>query len=188
MKGDGPSLFGRDWFHKIKLDWDKICAVTKQTKAQEILEKFTEFFSEGLGQMNTITASLTLKEGAKPQFCRARPVPFALKEAIEQELDNLEEADIIEKAPHSNWAAPIVLVPKPNGRIRLCGDFKVTINLNIDIYQYPLPKTDHLFASLAGGKHFTKIDLTNTYQQVPLDPQSRELVTVNTHKGLYRYD
>lgn len=52
--------------------------------------------------MNTFTASLKLKEGATPCFCRARLVPFALKEAPEQELDKLEEAGIIEKVPHSN--------------------------------------------------------------------------------------
>ena len=88
---------------------------------------------------------------------------------------------------HSKWAAPIVPIPKEGGKLRLCGDYKVTINPVLEIDQYPLPKPDDLFATLAGGKQFTKIDLTHAYQQMNLEESSRELVTVNTHKGLYRY-
>ena len=66
------------------------------------MAKFPEVFKEGLGHMNTFTATLKLKEGANPRFVRARPVPFALKEAIEQELDRLQKAGIVEKVSHSN--------------------------------------------------------------------------------------
>ena len=53
--------------------------------------------------------------------------------------------------------------------------------------RYPIPWVEDLFAKLAGGKAFTKLDLSQTYLQVPLDEESRKLVVVNTHKGLYRY-
>ena len=52
---------------------------------------------------------------------------------------------------------------------------------------WPLPKPDDIFATLAGGKYFSKIDLTHAYQQLKLSKSSRDLVTVNTHRGLYRY-
>ena len=68
-----------------------------------------------------------------------------------------------------------------------CGDYKVTVNPSLEVDQYPLPKPDDLFTTLAGGKRFTKIDLTQAYQQMALDDRSRELVTINTHKELYRY-
>ena len=112
---------------------------------------------------------------------------YTLKEAIERELDHLEAAGIVEKVTHSKWAAPIVPVPKEGGKLHLCGDYKVTINPVLEIDQYPLPKPDDLFATLAGGKQFTKIDLTHAYQRMNLEESSRELVTMNTHKGLYRY-
>ena len=57
----------------------------------------------------------------------------------------------------------------------------------MEIDQYPLPKPEDLFATLAGGKKFTKLDLSQAYQQLALDDDSRKLVTVNTHQGLYRY-
>ena len=58
---------------------------------------------------------------------------------------------MIEKTNYSNWAAPIVAVPKPNGTVRICGDYKVTVNPVLQVDQYPVPKAEDLFASLAGG-------------------------------------
>ena len=78
-------------------------------------------------------------------------------------------------------------MPKRDGCIRLCGDYKVTINSSLEVDQYLLPKPDDLFASLAGGKRFTKLDLTQAYQQMPLQLESQRLGTINTHQGLYRY-
>ena len=77
--------------------------------------------------MNSIQASLKLKEDVAPRFHRPRSLPFALKEPVEQELHRLEEAGILEKVSHSEWAAPIVPVPKKDGKVRLCGDYKVTV-------------------------------------------------------------
>jgi len=58
---------------------------------------------------------------------------------------------VIEKTNYSNWAAPIVAVPKPNGTVCICGDYKVTVNPVLQVDQYPVPKAEDLFASLAGG-------------------------------------
>ena len=95
---------------------------------------------------------------------------------------------VIEKVNYSDWAAPIVPVPKPDGSIRICGDYKVTINPSLLVDQFSVPKTEDLFSTLAGGKKFSKLDLSQAYQQVLLEPDSRKYVTINTHKGLYRYN
>ena len=110
-----------------------------------------------------------------------------MKETIERELDRLESSGIIEKVTYSPWAAPVVPVRKGDGHIRLCGDYKVTINPELEIDKYPLPKPEEIFATLAGGKIFSKIDLTHAYQQMRLTEDCRNLVTINTHRGLYRY-
>ena len=130
---------------------------------------------------------LQLKPGVIPKFCKAHLVPFALKAAIERELDRLESEGILEKVSYSEWAAPVVLVPKTEGTIRLCGDYKVTINPQLEIDQYLLPKLDNIFATLAEGKWLSKIDLKHSYQQLNLAENSHPYVTVNTHRGLYRY-
>ena len=74
---------------------------------------------------------------------------------------------------------------KSDGSLRLCGDYKETVNHSAIRGMYPLPKVDDLLASLAGGKSFTKLDLAHAYQQILLDNESSKLTTVNTHRELY---
>ena len=128
-----------------------------------------------------------MKENAAPRFYKARSVPFTIKEAIELELNRLEGAGILKKVDYSEWTAPIVAVPKKDGRIRICGDHKVIVNQKLEMDQYPLPKPEKLFATLAGGKKSTKLDMSQAYQKLVLDEESTKYVTINTHRGLYRY-
>ena len=190
VEGAGPTLVGRDWLRQIRLDWYSIGLLSKQQgqgRLEDLLELYSAVFQEEVGVMNTFEAHLQLKPESVPKFHKHRPVPFAIKQATEDELDRLEKAGIIEKVTHSQWASPIVPVPKGDGRIRLCGDYKATLNSSLEVDQYPLPRPEDIFASLAGGQKFTTLDLTNAYQQMKLDLPSRELVTINTHRGLYRY-
>ena len=78
-------------------------------------------------------------------------------------------------------------VPKKDGTVRICGDYKVTLNSALLIDQYALPKPSDLMACLTGGQKFSKLDLTSAYQQILLDDDSAKLVTINTHQGLYEY-
>ena len=80
-----------------------------------------------------------------------RPVPFAIKDTIGEELNRLEVDGIIERIDHSEWGAPIVAVPKKDGKFRICGDYKVTVNPVLQVDQYPLPKPEDLFATFDGG-------------------------------------
>ncbi|XP_056150236.1 uncharacterized protein K02A2.6-like, partial [Lampris incognitus] len=111
-----------------------------------------------------------------------------LREAVERELAKLEAEGVISPINYSEWAAPIVCVPKKDDSVRICGDYKVTINPWLNVEQYPLPKTQDLFAKLAGGQQFTKLDLSQAYQQVLLEDNSRRYLTINTHRGLYHYN
>ena len=128
-----------------------------------------------------------MTKDTKPKFFKPRPVPLALKAKVESELDRLTEAGVLEKVPYSEWAAPVVVVPKRDGGVRLCGDYKVTVNPVLDIDQYPIPNPDDIFASLAGGQLFTTLDLSHAYNQLLLDEDSRKYVMINTYKGLYQY-
>ena len=150
--------------------------------------KYAEVFRDELGMVQDYTVKLTLKQNAKPKFFRPRAVPYAIKGTIEKDLDRLEKLGVITKVSQSEWAAPIVAVPKADGSVRICGDYKVTINPELEIDHYPLPTPEDLFATLAGGKAFSKLDLSHAYQQVLLDPECRKYVTINTHRGLYQYN
>ena len=112
-----------------------------------------------------------------------------MKTLVEKELDNLQAQGIIEPVVFSEWAAPIVPVLKADKTsVRICGDFKLTVNRVAKLDRYPIPKIYDLFSNLAGGKYFTKLDLSQAYLQVCLDEPSKSLVVVNMHKGLFRYN
>lgn len=111
-----------------------------------------------------------------------------MKSKVEEELERLQALGIIEPVQFSRWAAPIVPVLKPDGTVRICGDYKVTVNQVSKLEEYPLPRVDDLFATLAGGKLFSKLYMSHAYQQLLLDEKSKEFVTINTHKGLFKYN
>ena len=92
-----------------------------------------------------------------PVFCRARTVPYALREKREEEISRLQDQGIIEPLRFSDWAAPVVPVVKSDGRTRLCGDYKVTINRASKIDKYPLPRIDYLLTTLAGANDFPNL-------------------------------
>ena len=152
-----------------------------------LMQQHVSLFSDTLGTVEPFRATLHVLPDAIPKFRKARSVPFAIKEAIGKELDRMEQQGILQKVSHSEWAAPIVPVPKKDGRFRICGDYKVTINPSLSVDQYPLPKPEDLFASLAGGTIFAKLDLSQAYLQLQLDEKSVPYVTINTHQGLYHH-
>ena len=186
---DGPVLMGRDWLPVLKLEWGQIKRISLEpvNKLDLLQTKYSSLFDGNLGTIKGISAHLKLKENAVPQFFKPRPVPLALKEKIADELRRLEKIGLLEKVEFSDWATPIVPVLKPDGSVRICGDYKVTINPVLDVPEHPMPTADDLFTQLNGGEKFTKLDLSSAYQQVLLDEESRKYVTINTHLGLFRY-
>ena len=191
---NGINILGRDGQTKLSvfIDPTKFGTVSvveppSPKTFQDIIAINAELFSPALGHCITMKATLVLNNDATPKFCKLRKLPFALKPVVGDELDRLETQGVIKKVPHSDWSTPIVVVRKPGGKVRICGDFKVTINpvLKTDIYPLPLP--EELFQSLNGGSKFSKIDLADAYLQIELDEESKKLVVVNTHKGLYQY-
>ena len=187
-KGTGPCLLGRNWLAKLRLDWQQIFSVRTGRTLQTVLDKYPDVFKDDLGTVKGLKAKIHVDPKATPLYHKARSVPLALREKIETELDRLQAQGIIEPVQFSEWAAPIVPVIKSDGSVRICGDYKVTVNRVAKLDKYPLPLIDDLFASLAGGKRFTTLDLSHAYQQIELDDESRQYVTISTHKGLFRYN
>ena len=126
-------------------------------------------FKSELGTLKGYEAKILVDSDAQPRFHKARPVPYTMKSEVEAELDRLQKDGIIEPVQFADWAAPIVAVLKSDGKsVRICGDFKVTINQASKLDQYP-----------------RKIQ---AYQQLLLEENSKRFVVINTHRGLFRYN
>ena len=100
---------------------------------------------------------------------------------MEAELDRLEKVGVIEKVQFSAWAAPIVSILKRDGSLRICGDYKLTVNKAAIVDKYPLPRIEDILSSLGNAKVFSKLELANAYLQLPLEEESKEYVTISTH-------
>ena len=90
-----------------------------------------------------------------PKFHRPRPVPYALHSKVDEELDRLQQEGIIRQINRSEWASPIVIVRKADGSIRVCGDYKVSVNPYLETECYPVPNPQDLFSTLAGGRVYS---------------------------------
>ena len=134
-------------------------------------------FQDALGTLQNFKAHIYSDPTAKPKYCKARPIPYAVKAKVKEELDWLVAQGTLEPVQMSEWASPIVPVVKPDKKsVRICGDIKQTVNPVARLDRYPIPKVEDLFVKLTGGCTFTKIDPSQTYLQLPLDDESKKLL------------
>lgn len=154
VAGTGPSLLGRNWLEHIQLNWREIKAISYHPRGslQYVLDKYSDIFSVELGTIKSYSVKLSVKSEVQPKFFRPRTVPYAYRSKMEEELDRLEWEGILDRVTHTEWATPLVVVPMPDGKLHLRGDFKVTVNQALNVDQYPLPTAQDLYATLAGGK------------------------------------
>ena len=197
IDGKFPTLFGREWIRAFfgnswlsKLVGDTVHQLkVRAAERAEFIEsvKQSKVFEPGVGIVKGYEATLDLKVGSKPKFCKARPVPFSLKEKVSDALEKGEAEGILERVDFSEFASPAVPVLKDDGTVRVCGDYKTTLNPCIDTKVYPLPTVEDCFSEMKGGDLFTKIDIKQAYNNIPLRASDRTLTTINTHKGLYQW-
>lgn len=189
------NLLGLDWFERLGLADIPINAIcnhvshptSSDSHSCAIVKQFVSLFKPGLGHCTAAPASLQLHPGSTPVFRPKRPVPYASLPEVDAELQRLEREGVLTPVSYSAWAAPIVVIKKPNGSLRICADFSTGLNAALQTHHYPLPTPDDQFTTLNGGKFFAKLDLAEAYLQVEVAPESRELLTINTHRGLLQY-
>ncbi|XP_045778737.1 uncharacterized protein K02A2.6-like isoform X1 [Maniola jurtina] len=197
IEGGTTSLLGRQWLTelKIKIPLFSNCHKISETRGlgcldnelRNLVDRYKELFSGGLGRYSGGKATLRVREGATPVFHRARALPYALRDRVDAELDAMLRDGVIEPVDCSDWASPLVPVNKADGSLRICADYKATVNPVLLVDRYPLPRIDDLIVRLSGSNYFSKIDLSQAYNQIELD-DSKNITVINTHRGLYRYN
>ncbi|XP_023222539.1 uncharacterized protein K02A2.6-like [Centruroides sculpturatus] len=190
VRHGNANLIGRDWIRELKLSC-KINSITPKiphtnSNLLSLLDKYSTVFSEGIGCSKSIFLHLTLKPDAHPIFLKPRTVPFSLRDKVEAELSRLEKAGVISKISNSAWATPIIPVVKNDGSVKIAGLFNLTLNKMLQIDVHPIPRLEEISMKLLGGEKFSTFDLSDAYNQFQLDDESKNLVVINTHLGLYK--
>lgn len=190
IRNGSTPLLGRDLMSvfnfKIKKHEENVNTLSSDFDLDFLLEKYKDLFDGELGHYKYEKIELKVDPNCKPTFCRPRPVPFSFKEAMNKELEELEKRGVIELVDDSKWATPLVPVVKGNGKIRVCADYKVTVNRFMQDVKHPLPRIEELFAALQGGENFTKLDFANAYNQLELTETTKKLLCWSTHRGIYK--
>lgn len=154
---------------------------------QQISEKYKSLFEPGIGKVKGKEIKLHIDESVHPKQQKHRRIPFHTRKDVERELERLEKMDIIEKIDGPTpWVSPIVVVPKPNGQVRICVDMRQA-NHAIQRERHPMPTLDELIEDMNGSTTFSTLDMTSGYHQFVLEENSRYITTFSTHVGLRRY-
>ena len=123
---------------------------------------------------------------AQPRKQPARRIPFAVREEVSKQIDEMESNRIIQPSS-SAWASPIVLVRKKDGGMRFCVDYR-QLNLVTKKDTYPLPRIDDRLDQLGNARFFSTLDLAAGYWQIRMAPEAQEKTAFVTHQGLYEFE
>jgi hypothetical protein len=131
--------------------------------------------------------SLQVKATAVPKQFPLRRVVLALQDQVHFELTEMVKDGILEPVTEATeWCHPMLVTPKPNGRLRVCMDPRY-LNEYLIRAVHPFPDVEQVFASISGSKFFAKIDLTHGFWNLRLDDASSNLCVFSTPWGRYRY-
>src|SRR5271156_1480600 len=130
--------------------------------------------------------TIPMKEDAKPS--RQRPYTYNdnFARRIKEEIDKLKEAEFIYEIEHTDWVSPIVVVPKKNGKLRVCVKLK-KVNAATIRDNYPLSIIDHVIERVAGKEAYSFLDRFSGYNQVSIDPKDQHKTAFATEWGIFAY-
>ena len=176
----------------------QIITDTKEPKPDEELQQacrklcgeFSELFKPELESLKEFQLEIKFKAESKPTFCKPHPVPFAILNDLNQAYDAGIAKGVWKPTQFNAYGTPVVPIRKkvlpgqPNGKIRVCGDYSVAINAQLETHRYPIPLPEDLMRKLSDGYGFSKIDLVDAYNQVLLGPESQKRLAPSTHRGV----
>ena len=130
---------------------------------------------------------IILEEGATPVRQRQYRMNPKYSLLVKEEIDKLLEAGIIYPVPYSDWVSPIVVVPKKNGKLRICVDYRKLNSVTKKDY-FPLPFTDTMLDGVAGYERYSFMDGFSGYNQISIYPPHRVLTSFTTPWGIFAHE
>ena len=134
----------------------------------------------------TPLTSMTIDTGTSEPVSQ-KPYPIVMKhyQWVKDEIEKLLATKIIH-TNCSSWSAPIIVVPKGDGRKCLVIDNRA-LNKVTRKFTWPIPKVEDIFSKLNGATYFTTLDLRAGYYHIPLDKPSIPKTAFNSPFGKFEY-
>ncbi len=121
----------------------------------------------------------------KPIIMRHQRIPLAMQDKVEAMISDMLKQKLIVESK-SEWNSPLVVVPKKNGDLRLCVDFRKLNSITIRP-QYPMPNTQEMFDTLQGNRFFSTLDLSSGYYHVSMDETDAAKTGFSSRSGHYHF-
>ena len=163
---------------------------TLQQACEQLCQEYPDLFRSELGCLKDYELDVKFKPNAKPVFCKPRPVPFSVLEDLNEAYEAGIKQGVWEFTDFNSYGTPVVPVRKTpvagqtKAAIRVCGDYSVTVNSQLEDHRQPIPLPEDLMRRLGGGYYFSKIDLASAYNQISLSPESQKRLALSTHRGV----
>ena len=149
-----------------------------------LLKKHAPLWGGNLGLIRGVEHRIRLKPGAVP--VRQHPYkagPLA-REREKAEVERMRSMGVIEPST-GEWASPVVMVPKPDGSVRFCIDYR-KLNLMTVKDAYPIPRMDECIDSLGDARVFSTLDCNAGYWQIPVAEEDKHLTAFTCHSGAWQ--
>ena len=177
-----PLLIAHEGIDNVEIN--EALEAGQKSELKALLETFDDVLTDVPGKTNLLQHDVKLISDV-PVSKKAYILPYAMRDKVKKEIENMVEAGIAEKST-SPYASPIVIVPKKDNTIRLCVDYRQLNNVTIFDPQ-PMPKLEDIINKLGKAQYISKIDLTKGFWQIPLTESSKEKSAFITPFGHYQF-
>ena len=174
----------------LQLQLIKMVLTVQQNKSEmsneSVLSEYKHLFDNSLGEIEG-EINIYIEENSTPVVHAPRRIPHALRDRLKQELDSMEKSGVIAKVTRpTDWVNSLVVVEKPNKKLRICLDPK-DLNNAVKRPHYAMPTLEDTLARIPGAKFFSKLDAKSGYWQLKLTKEASFLTTFNSPFGRYRF-
>lgn len=171
-----------------QIDAEMSLSSEQRSAAKYLITSFSDIFSKSstdIGFYNGIKHEINTGK-SRPMATNPRRIPIAIQDKVDKMIDELKEKEIIRES-NSSWCSPIIIVPKKNGELRLCVDYR-GLNFMTKRPIYPLPDSQQLFDSVAGATYFSTLDLSSGYYNVEVQECDKEKTAFSTRRGQWEFN
>ena len=197
-KGEGTIDFPRRVFHWFNRQWPLLGEKKSQiigtlnllsstsSDIQKLISQFSHIFSDQNSKLTPCKLQpIPIITEGEPICQRAYRTPLLKRKAISEAIDDMLAQGII-RPSCSPWASPVTLVPKPDGSIRFCVDYR-KLNQVTRKDRYPLPQVADVVDGMQGTSIFSTIDLKSGFHQILVNPEDCQKTAFICHRGLFEF-